>query len=49
MYVCMCVQVMRTDFAERDWSDPDSHYKVIIEAVVDNRLYPEDLPLAHWY
>ena len=41
-------QVVRTDFSAQDWSKCDSHYTVVIEAVIDNCSHPDDLPLAPW-
>ena len=44
----MWTQVVRTDFSPQDWSDRNSHYKVVIEAAVDNNIHEKNLELAPW-
>ena len=43
-----CVQVVRTDFSQQDWSDKNAHYTVAIEAAIDNDSHEDDLPLTPW-
>jgi hypothetical protein len=42
-------KVLRTDFSAQDWSEPDAHYTVVLEAALDNKKHNEDLPLAPWF
>ena len=42
-------QVISTDFSPQDWSENTSHYTVVVEAALDNRVEDESLPLAPWY
>lgn len=38
-----------TDFTAQDWSKSDSHYTIVVEAVIDNKDHDDDLSLAPWY
>ena len=42
------VQVIRTDFSPKDWSDSSAHYTVCIEAAIDSDAHDKYLELAPW-